>query len=147
MWDRLRYLKYLAKAGIPAIVALNSYDTGADKILSSMSASPGPLSPQLYILTRLSGWACFNIEAGLAFCWSFQLMQSVYGLAESPSMRRPLALINRIGKPVAIILPMIQAGLLQLTPLKKSAFWYFFTADVLCKFLDLSSMTLLLTGI
>lgn len=40
MWDRLRYLKYLAKAGIPAIVALNSYDTGADKVLSSMSAFP-----------------------------------------------------------------------------------------------------------
>ncbi|KAL2293056.1 hypothetical protein FJTKL_08058 [Diaporthe vaccinii] len=113
MWDRLRYLKYLAKTGIPALVALNSYDTGADKILSSMR------------------WACFTIEAGLAFCWSFQLMHSVYGLAESPSMRRPLTLINRIGKPVAIILPIIQAGLLQLTPLKKSAFWYFFTADIL----------------
>lgn len=38
MWDRLRYLKYLAKAGIPAIVALNSYDTGADKILATMSS-------------------------------------------------------------------------------------------------------------
>ncbi|KAI7781424.1 hypothetical protein LA080_014740 [Diaporthe eres] len=115
MWDRLRYLKYLAKTGIPALVALNSYDTGADKILSSMR------------------WACFTIEAGLAFCWSFQLMHSVYGLAESPSMRRPLTLINRIGKPVAIILPIIQAGLLQLTPLKKSAFWYFFTADILLR--------------
>ncbi|KAG8166458.1 hypothetical protein KVR01_002147 [Diaporthe batatas] len=113
MWDRLRYLQYLAKAGIPAIVALNSYDTGADKVLSSMR------------------WACFNIEAGLAFCWSFKLMQSVYGLAESPSMRRPLVLINRIGKPVVIVLPIIQAGLLQLAPLKKSAFWYCFTADVL----------------
>lgn len=74
-------------------------------------------------------------------------MQSVYGLAESPSMRRPLALINRIGKPAAIILPMIQAGLLQLTPLKRSAFWYFFTADVLCKSVDPSSTTLLLTGL
>lgn len=40
MWDRLRYLKYLAKTGIPAMVALNSYDTGADKILSTMSAFP-----------------------------------------------------------------------------------------------------------
>ncbi|POS77079.1 hypothetical protein DHEL01_v204540 [Diaporthe helianthi] len=113
MWDRLRYLKYLAKTGIPAIVALNSYDTGADKILSSMR------------------WACFNIEVGLAFCWSFQLMQSVYGLAQSPSMTRPLALINRIGKPLVMILPVIQAGLLELTSLKKSAFWYFFTADIL----------------
>lgn len=61
-------------------------------------------------------------------------MQSVYGLAGSPSLRRPLTFINRTGKPVAIILPMIQAGLLQLTPLKKSAFWYFFTADILCRF-------------
>ncbi|KAK2614533.1 hypothetical protein N8I77_001345 [Diaporthe amygdali] len=113
MWDRLRYLKYLAKAGIPAIVALNSYDTGADKILATMR------------------WACFNMEAGLAFCWSFQLMQSVYGLAESASLRRPLALVNRAGKPVVIVLPIIQAGLLQLTSLKKSPFWYFFTADVL----------------
>lgn len=47
MWDRLRYLKYLAKAGIPAIVALNSYDTGADRILSSMSACLPSLSSQL----------------------------------------------------------------------------------------------------
>lgn len=74
------------------------------------------------------------MEAGLAFCWSFQLMQSVYGLSESPTLRRPLNVINRIGKPVVIILPIIQAGLLQLTPLKKSAFWYFFTADILCRF-------------
>lgn len=134
MWDRLRYLKDLAKAGIPAVVALNSYDTGADKILSSMSAFPMGACCGIFMLTCDAGWACFTIEAGLAFCWSFQLMQSVYGLAESRSMRRPLTLINRIGKPVAIILPIIQAGLLQLTPLKKSAFWYFFTADVLCRF-------------
>lgn len=60
-------------------------------------------------------------------------MQSVYGLAESPSLQRPLARINRIGKPVVIVLPIIEAGLLQLTALKKSAFWYFFTADVLCR--------------
>lgn len=74
-------------------------------------------------------------------------MQSVYGLAESPSLGRPLALINRIGKPVAIILPSIQAGLLQLTALKKSAFWYFFTADVLCRFSRIALHTsLLLNG-
>ena len=74
------------------------------------------------------------MEAGLAFCWSFQLMQSVYGLSESPTLRRPLNLINRIGKPLVIILPIVQAGLLQLTALKKSAFWYFFTADIFCGF-------------
>lgn len=96
------------------------------------------------MLTCHAGWACFTIEAGLAFCWSFQLMQSVYGLAESPSLRRPLTLINRIGKPVAIILPMIQAGLLQLTPLKKSAFWYFFTADVLCRCSRIAPLTTLI---
>lgn len=74
-------------------------------------------------------------------------MQSVYGLAESPSLRRPLTLINRIGKPVAIILPTIQAGLLQLTALKKSAFWYFFTADVTCRFSHIAlHTTFLLTG-
>lgn len=93
------------------------------------------------MLTCHAGWACFTIEAGLAFCWSFQLFQSVYGLAESPSMRRPLTLINRIAKPMAIILPIIQAGLLQLTPLKKSAFWYFFTADVLCRFSRIAPLT------
>lgn len=74
-------------------------------------------------------------------------MQSVYGLAESPSLHRPLTLINRIGKPVAIILPIIQAGLLQMTSLKKSAFWYFFTADVTCRFSRIAlHTTLLLTG-
>lgn len=75
-------------------------------------------------------------------------MQSVYGLAESHSMRRPLGWINRIGKPLAVVLPVIQAGLLQLTSLKKSAFWYFFTADVLCRFSSLMLLTTsLLTGI
>lgn len=108
---------------------------------------PNPSTLRILMLTHPAGWACFTIEAGLAFCWSFQLMQSVYGLAESPSMHRPLALINRIGKPLAIFLPIIQAGLLQLTPLKKSAFWYFFTADILCGFPRITPLTkLVLTG-
>ncbi|KUI53884.1 hypothetical protein VP1G_01153 [Cytospora mali] len=113
MWNRLRYLKTVTDEGIPLIVALNSQDTGADNVLSTMR------------------WACFTIEAGIGFCWSFQLMQSVYGLMRSPSLQRPLSFFNRIAKPLVVLLSMLMAGLSQLKSLKKSTVWYFFTFNVL----------------
>lgn len=60
-------------------------------------------------------------------------MQSVYGLMRSPSSRRRLSLFNRTGKPLAILLPALVAGLVQLQALKKSPVWYFFTTNVLCQ--------------
>lgn len=59
-------------------------------------------------------------------------MQSVYGLMQNPSLQGPLSFFNRIGKPLAILLPALVAGLVQLKSLKKSPAWYFFTTNVLC---------------
>lgn len=59
-------------------------------------------------------------------------MQSVYGLVRSPSLQRPLASFNRIGKLLAVILPILTAGLVQMPALKRHPVWYFFTYNVLC---------------
>lgn len=60
-------------------------------------------------------------------------MQSVYGLRESPSLQRPLSFFSRIGKPLAVSLPILVAGLLQMQSLMKSPVWFFITANVLCE--------------
>lgn len=59
-------------------------------------------------------------------------MQSVYGLMQTPSQQRSISTLNRIGKPLSILLPALVAGLLQLRPLQRFPAWYFFTENVLC---------------
>lgn len=85
------------------------------------------------------------IEANLGFCWSFQLVQSVYGLMESPSMRRPLSFLNQIGKPLAVLSAVLVTSLMQLPSLKKSPVWMFFTANLFCKSLPITCFEQVIT--
>ncbi|ROW05045.1 hypothetical protein VSDG_00511 [Cytospora chrysosperma] len=112
MWDRLHKLKHMIEDGVPLVVAMNAQETGTNKVMVNIR------------------WTCFMIEANLGFCWSFQLVQSVYGLMESPSMRRPLSFLNQIGKPLAVLSAVLVTSLMQLPSLKKSPVWMFFTANL-----------------
>lgn len=60
-------------------------------------------------------------------------MQSVYGLMQSPKLQRSLSYLNSISKSLAVLLPILAVGLLQLRSLKHHTVWYLITCDVLCE--------------
>ncbi|KAF4874169.1 hypothetical protein CGCSCA1_v006813 [Colletotrichum siamense] len=56
---------------------------------------------------------CYNVLALFDMFWAFALAQSVWGLNEKPKLKRPLLIINRIGKIFSPLFPLVTTTCLQ----------------------------------
>ncbi|KAI1339145.1 hypothetical protein F5Y15DRAFT_416455 [Xylariaceae sp. FL0016] len=99
-------------AGNPELVIANS-SRGADLVL-------------FYIQ-----YCCYNIEATFVVFWAFSLTQSVYGWSAKPHLRRTFKYINRAGKGISVILPIIMISLLQTSAVQRTFTGFLIVADIL----------------
>ncbi|CAI0654947.1 unnamed protein product [Colletotrichum noveboracense] len=56
---------------------------------------------------------CYNVLALFDMFWAFALAQSVWGLNEKPKLKRPLLIINRVGKVFSPLFPLVTTTCLQ----------------------------------
>ncbi|KAI0017538.1 hypothetical protein F4780DRAFT_591236 [Xylariomycetidae sp. FL0641] len=97
-------------------------------------------SPELVIANSSIGmdlvlfyiqYCCYNIEATLVLFWAFTLTQSVYGWSAKPHLRRTFKIMNRAGKVVSVVLPIILISLLQVGYIRRTFFGFLLVADIL----------------
>jgi hypothetical protein len=127
--------------------------SGAGEVFFRIRMSP--TSPNMIFeepcLTKTIEVYCYVAEALLVLFWcvtalappndllfadgefrAFHLTYSVYGWAKSPRLRRIFLRVDIVGKVTAIVLPIIESGLLELPALQKSFVGYIIVCNFLC---------------